>query len=202
MTYWPFWLSGLALAGVAVGHWLLTRRNLAVSGRYSALVDRARHGDHGAGAMSEQDLVAAIQAATSRQFGSSAAPDCAAGPVAASEAATPSSAPAASTSRTHVIFLGGLVLGGLLSVLLAGDFHPVVGLHAPAFEAIFGAGAFAYAPLLLGGLFVGFGTRMAGGCTSGHGLCGVSRFQPGSLVATASFFGMGIVASLVLGWLS
>jgi len=53
--------------------------------------------------------------------------------------------------------------------------------------------------LLLGGLCVGFGTRMAGGCTSGHGLCGVSRFQPGSLVATVAFFATGVAVSFALG---
>jgi uncharacterized membrane protein YedE/YeeE len=53
--------------------------------------------------------------------------------------------------------------------------------------------------LVLGGVLVGFGTRMAGGCTSGHGLCGVSRGQRGSLLATCAFFGGGVVASFALG---
>ena len=55
-----------------------------------------------------------------------------------------------------------------------------------------------YTVLLLGGVLIGWGTRMSGGCTSGHGLCGVSRAQPGSLVATCAFFGTGIVVSLLL----
>jgi uncharacterized membrane protein YedE/YeeE len=55
---------------------------------------------------------------------------------------------------------------------------------------------------LVGGLLIGFGTRMAGGCTSGHGLCGVSQFQPGSFVATIGFFGMGVVVSFLIGALS
>lgn len=41
--------------------------------------------------------------------------------------------------------------------------------------------------LIAGGLAVGFGTRMAGGCTSGHGVCGLGRFSARSLVATATF---------------
>lgn len=52
--------------------------------------------------------------------------------------------------------------------------------------------------LLLGGVLIGWGTRMSGGCTSGHGLCGVSRAQPGSFVATCAFFGTGIVVSFLL----
>jgi uncharacterized membrane protein YedE/YeeE len=38
-----------------------------------------------------------------------------------------------------------------------------------------------------GGLLVGFGTRLGGGCTSGHGVCGMARLSPRSLVATATF---------------
>ncbi|MBM4364109.1 MAG: YeeE/YedE family protein, partial [Deltaproteobacteria bacterium] len=72
-------------------------------------------------------------------------------------------------------------------------------LAAPEFVAAFGGGGAATLAALLGGeLLVGFGTRMAGGCTSGHGLCGVSRAQPGSLIATATFFGGGIAVSLLL----
>ncbi|MDJ0977589.1 MAG: YeeE/YedE thiosulfate transporter family protein [Erythrobacter sp.] len=50
-------------------------------------------------------------------------------------------------------------------------------------------------PLLItAGLLVGFGTRMGNGCTSGHGVCGVSRLSPRSLVATASFIFTGFAA--------
>ena len=46
--------------------------------------------------------------------------------------------------------------------------------------------------IMLGGLLVGFGTRLGSGCTSGHGVCGMSRFSPRSLIATASFMTAGI----------
>lgn len=46
--------------------------------------------------------------------------------------------------------------------------------------------------LLIGGFVVGVGTRMGSGCTSGHGVCGVSRLSPRSLVATATFMVAGI----------
>ena len=51
------------------------------------------------------------------------------------------------------------------------------------------------APMLLaGGLLVGLGTRLGGGCTSGHGVCGMSRLSPRSLVATGAFMAVaGIV---------
>lgn len=44
------------------------------------------------------------------------------------------------------------------------------------------------------GLLVGFGTIMGSGCTSGHGVCGISRMSPRSLVATITFIGAGVVA--------
>jgi uncharacterized protein len=58
-------------------------------------------------------------------------------------------------------------------------------------------------PLLIGGLLVGFGTRLGSGCTSGHGVCGMSRLSPRSLVATALFMASGFatVGLLRLGGL-
>ncbi|MFZ2737247.1 MAG: YeeE/YedE family protein [Burkholderiaceae bacterium] len=52
--------------------------------------------------------------------------------------------------------------------------------------------------VLVAGLLVGLGTRYAGGCTSGHGVCGLSRLSPRSLMATLSFMGAGFVTVLVL----
>jgi uncharacterized protein len=47
--------------------------------------------------------------------------------------------------------------------------------------------------LVIAGLLVGFGTRLANGCTSGHGVCGIARISRRSLVATATFMGAAIV---------
>ena len=47
--------------------------------------------------------------------------------------------------------------------------------------------------LVLAGLLVGMGTRYGSGCTSGHGVCGLSRLSPRSLVATLSFMGAGFL---------
>ncbi len=52
--------------------------------------------------------------------------------------------------------------------------------------------------LIIAGLLVGFGTRYASGCTSGHGVCGLSRLSTRSLAATLSFIGMGAVTVLVM----
>ena len=83
---------------------------------------------------------------------------------------------------THwrICFLLGLLAGGLmLRVLLPSAY--VFGLIR------------SYPILILAGLLVGFGTRLGSGCTSGHGVCGVSRLSPRSLVATGTFIFTGAV---------
>jgi len=47
--------------------------------------------------------------------------------------------------------------------------------------------------LILAGLLVGIGTRFGAGCTSGHGICGLSRFSPRSIIATLSFMLVGFI---------
>ena len=55
-----------------------------------------------------------------------------------------------------------------------------------------------YLALVAAGLLVGLGTRYGAGCTSGHGVCGVSRLSPRSLVATAVFMGAGFATVFML----
>lgn len=54
--------------------------------------------------------------------------------------------------------------------------------------------------LIIAGLLVGFGTRLGNGCTSGHGVCGISRLSPRSIVATAVFISTGMMTVLLLRW--
>jgi len=55
-----------------------------------------------------------------------------------------------------------------------------------------------YGTLVLAGLLVGLGTRYGSGCTSGHGVCGLSRLSPRSLVATVAFMGAGFATVFVV----
>ena len=55
-----------------------------------------------------------------------------------------------------------------------------------------------YGTLAVAGLIVGIGTRYGSGCTSGHGVCGLSRMSPRSIVATAIFFTAGIATVYVI----
>lgn len=84
----------------------------------------------------------------------------------------------------RVAFIGGLVAAPLAWRLFA----PV---PLPQIDAGFGA-------LVAAGLLVGVGTRYGSGCTSGHGVCGLSRLSPRSLVATVSFMGAGFATVYVL----
>jgi uncharacterized membrane protein YedE/YeeE len=52
--------------------------------------------------------------------------------------------------------------------------------------------------VVIAGLLVGFGTRLGSGCTSGHGVCGLSRLSPRSLVATSSFMAAGFAMVYVM----
>jgi uncharacterized membrane protein YedE/YeeE len=52
--------------------------------------------------------------------------------------------------------------------------------------------------MALAGLLVGFGTRLGGGCTSGHGVCGMARLSPRSILATAVFMLFGVATVYVV----
>jgi uncharacterized membrane protein YedE/YeeE len=94
-------------------------------------------------------------------------------------------------------FLAGLVLGGFLSAQLGGGWRPTWALGM--FDQVVGWGpAGKVAWMFAGGLFIGFGTRLAGGCTSGHGIFGLSNFELPSLVSTVSFMAGGIITTQLL----
>ena len=112
------------------------------------------------------------------------------------------------------VLLHGRILG--ISGIVSGLIHPklgdttwrlslVLGLLSAAFWA---ALIFDIRPIvqidtgwfgiLLAGLLVGFGVQYGSGCTSGHGICGLSRLSPRSLVATLMFMGAGFLTVFVL----
>jgi uncharacterized membrane protein YedE/YeeE len=94
-------------------------------------------------------------------------------------------------------FLAGLVAGGVLSAILGGGWSPTWALGIFDERIAFGpAGKVAW--MFVGGLFVGFGTRLANGCTSGHGIFGNSNFELPSMVASGSFLMAGIVTTNVI----
>jgi uncharacterized membrane protein YedE/YeeE len=77
-------------------------------------------------------------------------------------------------------FLLGLIAGPVI-------YHSQSGIPLPAAPA--GGGTLA----VISGLLVGFGARFGGGCTSGHGICGIGRLSPRSIAATATFMTTGML---------
>ena len=88
--------------------------------------------------------------------------------------------------------LAGIVLGGLLSALVAGGFHPTFAYGALD-AALGGSSGLVGGALLVGGLLMGYGATTAGGCTSGHGMCGNSYGSPASFVSTLVFMGVAVI---------
>ena len=192
MSFLGAWQSGLLLAGVALGHALLTGRMLAVSGRVTRIVERLRQaGRPVEGELSPAELLQALQDATSAQFGEPAPGPRTPPPV-------PPALPRPAGVVTDLLFFLCVALGGALSRLQQGGPRPSLRLDGLRFAELTATPGRAVLLLFLGGVLVGLGARMAGGCTSGHGLCGSSRLQPGSLVSTASFLACGIAVSLLL----
>jgi uncharacterized membrane protein YedE/YeeE len=83
----------------------------------------------------------------------------------------------------RALFVAGLLLGGVIALGVS--------------PAAFTPGVAAPGVVALAGLLVGFGTRVGNGCTSGHGVCGISRLSPRSLAATVTFISAGAVTVFV-----
>ena len=83
----------------------------------------------------------------------------------------------------RLLFIGGLIAAPIVALAL--------GASPPRIDA-------SPTMLVIGGLLVGFGTRLSRGCTSGHGVCGLARFSPRSLAATTSFMGAGFFTVYVV----
>jgi len=85
----------------------------------------------------------------------------------------------------RLTFLAGLILGAFIFQLLMPDFN-VLRQNYPL------------SLLGLGGFLIGVGTRMSGGCTSGHGICGIANLSIRSLIATLIFMATGIITVYIL----
>ena len=97
------------------------------------------------------------------------------------------------TQNTHEVrwkwaFLIGLCIGGVVLV----QFNPSA-IQAPTGRTL---------PFIaIAGVLVGFGTRLGNGCTSGHGVCGLSRLSKRSFYATCAFMCTGFITATLFAWL-
>ncbi len=84
----------------------------------------------------------------------------------------------------NILFLVGLILGPILYVLISNkEINISISNSLPL--------------LIVAGLLVGIGTRISGGCTSGHGISGIGRFSLRSIIATITFMVVGILTVLI-----
>ena len=88
----------------------------------------------------------------------------------------------------NFLFLIGLVLGPFVYKILSNKEIEIVISNS-------------FVLLIIAGLLVGFGTRISGGCTSGHGISGISRFSLRSIVATITFILVGVITVLIKNYL-
>jgi uncharacterized membrane protein YedE/YeeE len=93
--------------------------------------------------------------------------------------------------REGLVFVVGLILASVAWWALGGK----VPSQPPAGNLTLWSGA-------LAGLLVGYGSRLGGGCTSGHGVCGLGRLSKRSLVAVALFMGAAMATTFLMGVLS
>lgn len=85
----------------------------------------------------------------------------------------------------RIAFLAGLILGGFIYQAATGS-------------TLIDRTDFPMWMTITAGLFVGYGTRMGSGCTSGHGICGIGRFSKRSIVATVVFVAVGITVATAI----
>jgi uncharacterized membrane protein YedE/YeeE len=85
----------------------------------------------------------------------------------------------------RLAFLAGLILAPIVAGLIG------YGMSPPKLPS-------SWAVIVVAGLLVGFGTRLGGGCTSGHGICGTARLSPRSIAATVVFMAMAIITVAVI----
>ena len=94
-------------------------------------------------------------------------------------------------------FLVGVIAGGASSAMLRGGIEPTIAMGS--FDTIFTGALWVKALVFTGGgILIGFGARLAGGCTSGHAIVGMAQLAPSSMIATAGFMVAGFAVTNLL----
>jgi uncharacterized membrane protein YedE/YeeE len=187
--FWPFWAGGAVVGAVATLYPLASGRLLGVSSLYASLFEkRSRQAP-----LSE--LEAALLAETEAEFGPQPAAEV---PRGFSDKLARLRADA---ERFRPLFLIGILLGGALAAWLASELTPKLTLGR-SFDLRYGSfGPLPIAVLFVSGILIGAGTRLAGGCTSGHGISGVARGERGSWVTTMVFWATALGVAWIFYWL-
>jgi len=100
----------------------------------------------------------------------------------------------------RVYFTLGVVVGGVLSAVVGAGWTPTVAYGT--FDQLFGSSLAVKAVVLFGaGALMGAGGRLAGGCTSGHGICGISLGSTASILSMATFMAVAVAMAHLVAWL-
>lgn len=212
-SYWPWWAGAAGLALITINYALTTDRSFGVSSAWDRVLHwrRERRLELADEEFTDdRELVEALAAATAEHFGTGpGAYTVPPSPYGTSQQLETEAEPTASETTsvagpgpaplvTQAALLVSVFFGGLIAAVTSGRFHLRFDM-GPGFKNLVTADPVIMTVLLfVGGVLVGFGTRLAGGCTSGHGLNGCGRLRPVSLVATAVFFGTAVAVSFLL----
>ncbi|MFE2490527.1 YeeE/YedE family protein [Streptomyces mirabilis] len=212
-TYWPWWAGAIGLALVTIAYTLATDRSFGVSSAWDRVLHwrSERHLERMEEEFTDDRALAdALAAATAEHFGTGpGAPGLPQAPYGTSQPQDPDvestagASPSVTSLRpaplvTQAALLVSIFLGGLIAAVTSGRFRLRLDM-GPGFRNLVTASPTVMIALLfVGGVLVGFGTRLAGGCSSGHGLNGCGRLRPVSIVATAVFFGTAVAVSFLL----
>lgn len=215
-NYWPWWAGAIGLALVTINYTLTTDRSLGVSATWDRVVHwRAERRRERLDSQFTDDraLAEVLAAATAEQFGSrpeAPTPSTATRgqtqthsqdvePTQATEDESASAAnPRPAPLVTQAALLLSILLGGWIAAATTNRFELRFDMGDGFRDIVTANPLVMISGLFVGGVLVGFGTRLAGGCSSGHGLSGCGRLRPVSLLATAVFFGAAVLVSFLL----
>ena len=200
MDYWPWWAGAMALGSITVLYHIVVGRQFGVSGSWERVVhwkvERAAEQMDAQVLDNSAAFEAALREATMAEFGESGDGDVlTAAPPAASPSAPSSSARMPISASLTLLIM--ILVGAFAAAIVNGRFQ-LRGDMGPDFADVVVRGPLMWPTLFIGGIMVGIGTRMAGGCSSGHGMSGCSRLHPISILATSVFFGTAVVVSTLL----
>lgn len=200
MEYWVWWIGALALGLFAVIYGLVTSKPLGVSGSWQRITNwRSDKELQDAEAFfdNKDEATDDLLAATLAEFGDDAISEVNEPAEAVNTTAAPAKKSSTAPAGAHLVFLASMFVGSFIAAYMHGGFEIQFEL-SEIHTRIFGTTWEVWASLLFGGMMVGFGTQMAGGCTSGHGLSGCAQFVPASLLSTMIFMSSAIVLSLFM----
>lgn len=208
--YWPWWAGAIGLALVTINYTLITDRSFGVSSAWDRVLHwraERRIERQEAQFADDDELAKAFAAATAAEFGTDA--EAHTSPEVTRSDAQPHDRDAGSAAATTAIvrsaplvtqaaLLLSIFVGGWVAAVTTGRFHVSFDMGEGFSRLVTADPNVMIGVLFAGGILVGFGTRLAGGCSSGHGLSGCGRLRPVSLVATAVFFGTAVAVSFLL----